>query len=191
MSEYGYQINLSFFNHEMYDKLVEFSCRRITEHLSNTGEILPDYIGTSYTGIKFYNNAITHLPNLQQLMDDCNLSILISPSMGFVPPGKFMGVHADGYGCKTKILLPILPINILSDLHFYNNLTDKLPVVSIPTVSGVPIVFNCEKLHGGINTGSEWRANLQLKFAEPFEYVVELMHQSTLFKTIHTSIINY
>jgi hypothetical protein len=186
---YAHKIYISHFDHEFCSKITSLASILLDAHLNTSNFKLPTYNGTNHTNILFYSDAIKELPELSFIMEDCNLTILSVPTMGFVPPNKVMGVHTDKYGCIAKILLPIWPIQNSHPLNFYDEPNGD-PIFSINTDSGHPIVFDCNKLHGGINTYDNWRTNLQFKFAEPFDVVVEMIKDNTLFKTIETKLLD-
>lgn len=186
---YAHKIYISYFTNEIVSKLDQLATKLLDEHLHTDNSKLPTYVGTHYTNILFYSEAIKELPELNFIIEDCNLTLLSVPTMGFVPPNKEMGVHVDEYGCVSKILLPIWPKENSHPLNFYNEVEGD-PIFSIDTDAGHPIVFDCNKLHGGIKTYNSWRTNLQFKFAEPFDVVTKMLRDNTLFKTIDTKILD-
>lgn len=186
---YGHKLSISFFDDTMCNMLDKLATGILEDHYKPNGLKLPTYDNTHYTNIMFYCDAIDKLPELQYVIDDCNADIFSRPTMGFVPPNKNVGIHIDGYGCECKILIPIWPVVDSHTLNFYDNV-EKEAVFKLPTDRFNPVVFNCTKLHGGVITNDFWRTNLQFKFSNPFEEILDMIKNETLFKTIKIKILD-
>lgn len=178
---YGVKLDFSFFDTDMCQRLDQLA------HAVIAGYDLPGYEFTDHTKIRFYNDAILHIPELAALRDKCKATIVGVPIMGFVPPYSVMGVHRDGYGCSCKLMLPIWPETPTS-LMFYED--EMAPAVfALDTIRFQPVLFNGDALHGGIDTGNAWRTNIQIMFGEPYDQILEMIRGGNLFNDFTCSVI--
>jgi len=178
MNDYFASVDVEFFNKTFFLQVNDIA-DYILSKVNTSENLLPEYEYTHHTKILFYNDIIKQIPTLGEFLYSINANVNKVPILGFVPPNSLMGIHTDGYGCFTKILLPIKGED---PLHFYNSRDDEIPACTLIPKINSPIVFNTEKLHGGVRTNNEWRVNFQIMLTEPYDIVLERIKNNSLFK---------
>ncbi len=178
---YFTHLEVSFFTVELLFEIDSVAQSILNSHLSSPNSKLEPYDYTEHTNLYFISHVEDRIKSLTKLTSSCREEVVGRPMLAYTPPNKEIGIHRDEYGCKTKLILPILPLEQGQPLQFFKSLDSTSPIHEVFPTRHRPLLFDADCPHGVPADPNSWRISLQLMFKNSFSHISSLAQRNELF----------